>query len=72
VQQKLQGACNRAGGTGDALSKSVHRKRAEKTGGKGRHDLLVIPLFPHYAMSSYESAVERVKEVAAKIAPNFH
>jgi protoporphyrin/coproporphyrin ferrochelatase len=30
--------------------------------------LLVIPLFPHYAMSSYESAVERVKTVAAKIA----
>src|SRR5208282_4407227 len=24
-------------------------------------DLLLIPLFPHYAMSSYESAVERVK-----------
>jgi protoporphyrin/coproporphyrin ferrochelatase len=32
-------------------------------------DLLVIPLFPHYAMSSYESAVERVKVVAAKMAP---
>jgi ferrochelatase len=29
----------------------------------------VVPLFPHYAMSSYESAVERVKQVAAKIAP---
>src|SRR5438552_1050184 len=26
-------------------------------------DLLLIPLFPHYAMSSYESAVERVKQV---------
>ena len=33
--------------------------------------LLVIPLFPHYAMSSYESAVERVKEVAAKISPRL-
>lgn len=32
-------------------------------------DLLLIPLFPHYAMSSFESAVERVKEAAAKIAP---
>jgi len=38
---------------------------------KGVTDLLVIPLFPHYAMSSYESAVERVKEVAAKIAPQI-
>jgi protoporphyrin/coproporphyrin ferrochelatase len=31
-------------------------------------DLLLIPLFPHYAMSSYESAVERMKKVAAKLA----
>jgi ferrochelatase len=34
-------------------------------------ELLVIPLFPHYAMSSYESAVERTKTVAAKIAPSM-
>ena len=32
-------------------------------------DVLVIPLFPHYAMSSYESAAERVKELAAKMTP---
>jgi ferrochelatase len=31
-------------------------------------ELLLIPLFPHYAMSSYESAVERVKIVAKKFA----
>lgn len=36
--------------------------------GQGVDDLLLIPLFPHYAMSSFETAVERVKEVAAKIA----
>ena len=34
-------------------------------------ELLLIPLFPHYAMSSYESAVERVKTVAAKLAPQM-
>src|SRR3989442_50142 len=34
-------------------------------------ELLLIPLFPHYAMSSYESAVERVKEVTAKLAPRM-
>ncbi|MGH7953357.1 MAG: ferrochelatase [Limisphaerales bacterium] len=33
--------------------------------------LFLIPLFPHYAMSSYESAVECVKTVAAKIAPQM-
>jgi ferrochelatase len=34
-------------------------------------EILLIPLFPHYAMSSYETAVERVKKVAAKIAPQM-
>jgi ferrochelatase len=32
---------------------------------------LLIPLFPHYATSSYETAVVRVKEVAAKLAPQM-
>jgi ferrochelatase len=34
-------------------------------------ELLLIPLFPHYAMSSFETAVVRVQEVAAKIAPQM-
>jgi len=38
---------------------------------KGVNDALLIPLFPHYAMSSYESAVVRVQEVAAKFAPQM-
>ncbi len=37
----------------------------------GVDDLFLIPLFPHYAMSSYESAVVRVQEVAAQIAPQM-
>jgi ferrochelatase len=32
----------------------------------GVTELLLVPLFPHYAMSSFETAVERVKEVAAR------
>ena len=36
---------------------------------QGVTELLLIPLFPHYAMSSFESAVERVKDVLAKRAP---
>jgi len=39
--------------------------------GQGIDDVLLIPLFPHYAMSSYESAVVRVQEVAAKLAPRM-
>jgi protoporphyrin/coproporphyrin ferrochelatase len=35
-------------------------------------DLLLIPLFPHYAMSSYETAVERVKELLARHAPRLN
>ena len=29
---------------------------------KGVKDVLVLPLYPHYAMSSYETVVEKVKE----------
>jgi len=35
---------------------------------KGITDLLVFSLFPHYAMSSFETAVVRAQEVALKIA----
>jgi ferrochelatase len=38
---------------------------------RGVDELLLIPLFPHYAMSSYESAVERVREIAAKLTPQM-
>jgi len=38
----------------------------------GRVDeVLLIPLFPQYAMSSYETAVERVKKVARRVAPRM-
>ena len=34
-------------------------------------DLFLIPLFPHYAMSSYETAVVRVKQLAKIYAPGM-
>ncbi len=34
-------------------------------------ELLVIPMFPHYAMSSFETAAERVREVARRLAPKI-
>jgi len=37
----------------------------------GYGEVLLIPLFPHYAMSSFETAVERVREVIAQIAPDM-
>ena len=38
---------------------------------KGATEVLLIPLFPHYAMSSYETAVVRVEEVVKKLAPQM-
>ncbi len=38
---------------------------------QGVDELLVIPLFPQYAMSSFETAVERVKSAAARLAPRM-
>ncbi len=43
----------------------------KKLADKSATDVLLIPLFPHYAMSSYETAVVRVQEVAAKLAPQM-
>lgn len=33
-------------------------------------EIFIIPLYPHYAMSSFETVVEKVKEQAAVILPN--
>jgi ferrochelatase len=46
---------------------SAIRKLAEQK----TDETFLIPLFPHYAMSSYETAVVRVREVARQIAPNM-
>jgi ferrochelatase len=43
----------------------------QNLGERGCTDVLLIPLFPHFAMSSYETAVERVKEVACKLVPGM-
>ena len=71
VQKKLQGRLTKpvelAMRYQNPSIKSALRKLAEK----GVTDLLIIPLFPHYAMSSYESAVQRVKVIAAKLTPQI-
>ena len=38
---------------------------------QGVMDLLLIPLFPHYAMSSYGTAVERVKQLLSRLAADI-
>jgi protoporphyrin/coproporphyrin ferrochelatase len=37
--------------------------------GEGCEELLLFPQYPHYAMSSWETAVVRVRQVAAALAP---
>ena len=41
----------------------------EKLRAQGVKEIILVPLFPHYAMSSYETAVVRVKDVLRKVAP---
>lgn len=43
----------------------------KKLAGQGATEVLLIPLFPHYAMSSYETAVVWVKECVKKFAPQI-
>ncbi len=37
---------------------------------QGFDEILLVPLYPHYAMSSYETVVERVREVLKQKAPH--
>ena len=37
---------------------------------KGVREFIVLPLYPHYAMSSYETVVEKVKEEVSVNFPN--
>jgi ferrochelatase len=43
----------------------------KKLAAQNINELLLIPLFPHYSMSSYETAVERVKDAIQKLAPQM-
>jgi ferrochelatase len=49
-----------------SIQEAVRKLAEEKV-----DEVLLIPLFPHYAMSSYETAVERVKKVAGWVAPKM-
>ena len=67
VQAKLQGRMTAPVELAMRYQNPSIESALEKLAAKEVTQLLVIPLFPHYAMSSYESAVERVKTVASKI-----
>ena len=50
---------------------SIESGHRQACGRKASTDLLVFPLFPHFAMSSFETAVVRAQEVAARLAPEM-
>ena len=47
------------------------KKGIQELEDNGVKDILVLPLYPHYAMSSYETVVEKVKEEVYKNFPNI-
>lgn len=73
VQRELQ---RRVGGTvvvelamryqSPGIESAIGRLRDQ-----GVTDLLVFPLFPHYAMSSFETAAVRAQEVATRLVPEM-
>src|SRR5690606_30706078 len=47
------------------------RAAIEELKAKGVTEALVIPLYPHYTQSSFETAVAKAQEEAAEVAPNM-
>ena len=47
------------------------KKGLDELCGKGVDDIIVLPLYPHYAMSSYETVVEKVKLESNKFYPQI-
>jgi len=71
VQQKLQQRVRPPVGLAMRYQNPSIESALRQLAEKKVDDLLLIPLFPHYAMSSYETAVVRVQEVARRIAPGM-
>jgi len=71
VQRKLQARVNVPVELAMRYQNPSIENALRRLSGTGVTELFVIPLFPHYAMSSYESAIERVREVAAKLTPKM-
>ncbi len=71
VQQKLQAVVNVPVELAMRYQNPSIESALRNLRGLQVDDLLLIPLFPHYAMSSYESAVARVQEVAEQVSPGM-
>jgi len=64
VQQQLDEPVTIAMRYGNPSPKAAYDELLQKV--EGLKEVILFPLYPHYAMSSYETAVEYMKEVQAK------
>ena len=71
VQSKLQARVNVPVELAMRYQNPSIESAVKNLSSRGVDDLFLIPLFPHYAMSSYETAVVRVQEIARKHAPQM-
>lgn len=71
VQKKLQGRVNVPVELAMRYQNPSIPGAVRNLAEQGVDELFLVPLFPHYAMSSYETAVGRVKDVARGIAPQM-
>lgn len=71
VQKKLQGLVDVPVELAMRYQNPSIESALQKLNEASVDDLLLIPLFPHYAMSSYETAVVRVQKVATGIMPRI-
>jgi ferrochelatase len=71
VQKKLQARLNVPVGLAMRYQNPSIPSALVNLSQRGVEELLLIPLFPHYAMSSYETAVVRVQHVARRLTPQM-
>jgi ferrochelatase len=71
VQEKLQRRLSVPVELGMRYQNPSIEKAVNSLAARGVTETFLIPLFPHYAMSSYESALERVREVVRRVAPGM-
>lgn len=64
VQQNLQEPVAMAMRYGNPTPEAAYEELIEKV--EGLEEVILFPLYPHYAMSSYETAVEYMKEIHKK------
>jgi protoporphyrin/coproporphyrin ferrochelatase len=63
-------AAHAGSGATDGRPSSARHEAALAEGGASLREVFLVPLYPHYAMSSYETVVVKVREELARRAPD--